>query len=302
MPTLVPWTREMKPDLWIGRARNAVGVVGNGILHWMLGEGDVARLNLPALGITEVLIEAPDNLNNEANRAQSRLFTAQAETIRRVTAMVKAALPDEELANIEASMVPPGAPVTLPGLYAAFKARKCIQTADQAMTLKREITAIVYRHGDDIEAIMGRIRILDSALEAAADGRFKREEASKIDGLLNTLASWPNKQEWKREIRGLEFTFQVWADEAIKTEREFPVEEPATLSAVKAGPSTESLLAEIKQLKLALQGAKPAARKDPPIHPCKRHPKGMHTWEDCSENPASVNHGKTWKERKEAGN
>ena len=94
----------MMPDLWIGKARNAVGVVGTGILHWMLGEGDVARLNLPALGITEILVEAPDNLNNEANRAQARLFTAQAETIRRVTAMVKAALPDEELANIEASM------------------------------------------------------------------------------------------------------------------------------------------------------------------------------------------------------
>ena len=69
---------------------------------------------------------------------------------------------------------------------------------------------------------------MDAALDAAADGRFKRDEASKIDGLLTTLTSWPNKQEWKRELRGLAFKFQVWADEAIRTEREFPVEEPAS--------------------------------------------------------------------------
>jgi hypothetical protein len=299
-PRLESWTKDGKrPDVWMVGVRTFVGTVLPGLLHRMIGEDEVARLHLPALGITEALVTAPDNLNNEPNRAQAKMFKEEQDLIRRVTTAVKAALPDGEMANIEASMVPAGAPVTLSALYETFRARKCIQTAEQAAELKREITGIVYRHGDDIEVILGRIRILDSALEAAANGRFQRDQAAKIDGLINTLAAWPNKQTWKRELRGQEFSFQVWANEAIITERDFPVEEPAMLSAVKADPTTESLLAEIKLLKTALQGAKPSSRRTQPHKPCKKHPKGVHTWDECSENPDSVNHGKTWKERKE---
>ena len=258
-PTLDPWSKETKkPDVWLVELRTFVGTVLPGLLYRMIGEEEVARLHLPALGITEVLINAPENLNNEANRAQAKLFKEEQDLIRRVTTTVKRALPDGEMANIEASMVPAGAPVTLTSLYETFKARKCIQSAEQATDLKKEIAAIMYRHGDDIEVIVGRIRILDSALDAAANGRFRRDQAAKIDGLINTLASWPNKQEWKRGLRGQEFEFQVWATVAINTERDFPIEEPAMLNAVKADPTTESLLAEIKLLKTALQGASDA--------------------------------------------
>lgn len=307
-PKLKTWTLEgIKPDVWLVELRGYVGTILPGLLHQMIGEGEVERLQIPALEITDVLVVAPENLNNEANRARAKMYTEEQALIRRVTMAVQQALPDQEMANLKAT-VAVGVPFTLTALYTAFKNRRCIRNAVQASKLKHEIEAIAYRVGDDVEGLIGRIRILDAALDAAADGIYARGEESKVHGLLGTLKNWPHRDTWLKDLRGHAVTFQEYADMAVLIQHDLPIEEGLGLNAVTSGP-TAPTGTELKQLqdkivqleaKIARISTKSATSRAKPTNPCHKHPGGVHTWENCSENPESANHGKSYKERQSA--
>lgn len=305
-PILKSWTLTgVKADVWLVELREYVGTILPALLHRMIGNDEVERLLIPALEITEILVMAPENLNNEANRARAKMYTDEQALIRRVTMAVQQALPDQELANLKATTAA-GVPFTLTTLYTAFKNRRCIRNPMQASKLKNEIEAIAYRMGDDVEGLIGQIRILDSALDAAADGVYARGEESKVHGLLGTLKNWPHRDTWIKDLRGHDVTFKEYADMAVLIQYDLPIEEGFGLNAVASGP-TAPVGSEVKKLQdkigqleatIARLSTKSTATRNKPTNPCHKHPEGVHTWQNCSENPESANYGKSYGERR----
>ena len=304
-PTRTAWSKEGPyADVWLLEVRSFVGTILPGLLHRMIGAAEVLRLQLPALNITEVLTEAPENLGNETNRARAKVYSDEQALIRRVTMAVQQALPEQELANLRAS-VAVGEPFNLTTIYATFKIRRCIQNATQASRLKDDIAAITYRMGDDVEDIIGRIRILDAALNSAAVGIYARGEESKVHGLLNTLKTWPHRDTWIKDLRGRPFTFQTYSDMAVQIQHELPLNDGLKLNSVAPGPAgseVKELQDKIIKLEATISriSSKSVATRTKPSNPCHKHPNGVHTWDNCSENPESANHGKSYKERQSA--
>jgi len=314
MPELTPWTKQgMRGDLWLIELRSFAATVHPGLLHLMVGPEQVVKLKLPELGITEVLLTPPANFANAEAREQGRAFKAEQEVIRRAVAHVIAALPAGEVANMRLANEP-GAVLNMTTIYSTFRRTQCIRTPQQAAVLYQEIDQLMYRHGDDVEVLIGRMRLLDSALDAAGDGSLGKNDTGKIISLNGMLVNWPNRNKWLREIRELaEPTFRHQALEAIRISQDFPVGDASTLSAVRPlhapspavnnndGSEVAKLRAEIAKLKAERSGDGGRSRekkvnKDG-SRGCKKHPMSTtHSNDECSANPASANFGKSWKE------
>ena len=317
MPDLTPWTKQgMRGDLWLIEVRSFAATVHPGLLHLMVGPEQAEKLNLPKLGITETLLKPPANFATAEAREQGRAYKAEQELIRRALAHVIAALPAGEVANMRLTNEP-GAVLDLPTIYRTFRRTQCIRNPQQAAVLYQEIDQLMYRHGDDVEVLIGQMRLLDSALDAAGDGSLGKNDTGKVISLNGLLVNWPNRNKWLREVHEMaEPTFRNQALEAIRIAQDFPVGDASTLAAVRTphtpstaanktgGSEVEQLRAEIAKLKAERnnktgdkgRGREKKVNKDG-SRGCKEHPLSTtHSYDECTANPTSANYGKTWKE------